>query len=107
MDRVSLPEFPVDDATLDLLWQAIYPGPEATSSSVWDFLSLMSEMGGSDTSAVEKVVDDGSDGGASIKVMRDPHYHDHDVLSSLITEVRRLRGLLADIEKETHDPAPQ
>lgn len=94
---MSLPPFPVDDATLDLLWAAMYPrengDPNAESSSVWSVLKLMSEMGGSDTDAVEDVCDDGSDGGAQIVVMRDPQYHDHDVLTSLITEVRRLRAV--------------
>lgn len=87
----QLPPFPVDTATLDLLWDALNPGPEAESSSVWPLLTMLSQMGGSDTTAVSEVVDDGSDGGAPIVVMRDQHYHDHDVLAALITEVRNLR----------------
>jgi hypothetical protein len=86
---VNLPPFPVDDATLDLLWAAMYPrehgDPNAESSSVWSVLKLMSEMAGSDTEAVESEVD-------GIRMMRDPQYHDHDVYTSLITEVRRLRA---------------
>lgn len=99
---VRLPPFPVDDATLDLLWAAMYPrengDPNATTSGVWPLLTFMSQMAGSDTSAVEEVLDDGSDGGASIAMMRDPQYHDHDVLTSLITEVRRLRAEAVEAE---------
>lgn len=97
---VHLPPFPVDDQTLDLLDAALHPrehgDPEATQSGVWPLLQFMSQMAGSDTDAVEEVHDDGSDGGASIVTMRDPQYHDHDVLTSLIAEVRRLRATLAE-----------
>jgi hypothetical protein len=86
---VNLPPFPVDPATLDLLDLALDPrshgDPDAETSSVWDLLRLMSEMAGSDTTAVAEQVCDG------IVVMRDPHYHDHDVLKALIAEIRRLR----------------
>jgi hypothetical protein len=90
---VQLPPFPVDDSTLDLLSAALDPwahgDPEAKSSSVWDLLKMMSEMAGSDTTAVEETTESG------MHVMRDPHYHDHDVLKALIAEVRRLRVELA------------
>lgn len=90
---VELPPFPVDDSTLDLLSTAVDPwgngDPEATTSSVWDLLKLMSEMAGSDTTAVEEVVSEG------VVVMRDPLYHEHDVIRALIGEVRRLRTELA------------
>ncbi|MGE5829657.1 MAG: hypothetical protein ACM30G_15055 [Micromonosporaceae bacterium] len=93
---VQLPPFPVDDATLGLLEAALDPhghgDPDAKSTSVWDVLRLYSELGGSDTTAVAEVHDDGSDGGARIVTMRDPHYHDNDVLASMIAEVRRLRS---------------
>ena len=96
---MTLPPFPVDDATLDMLMAAINPrehgDPEATSSSVWPLLTMLSRLGGSDTDAVAEVHDDGSDGGASIVTMRDPHYHDHAVYVALIEEIRRLRALLA------------
>lgn len=73
----ELPPFPVDDQTLDLLEAAMNPrehgDPEAVSSSVWPLLEFMSQLGGSDTRA-------------------DPQYHDHDVITALIAEVRRLRG---------------
>lgn len=92
----DLPPFPVDDATLDLLEAAMNPwehgDPEATQSSVWPLLKMLSQLGGSDTEAVEEVVDDGSDGGARTVVMRDPQYHEHNVIEALIAEVRRLRG---------------
>lgn len=91
----EFPPFPVDDATLDLLMAAIDPwghgDPDAMQSGVWEFLTMMSQLGGSDTEAVSEVHDDGSDGGARIVSMRDPHYHDHDVIRSLIGEIRRLR----------------
>lgn len=93
---MTLPPFPVDDATLDLLTAALNPrehgDPEAASSSVWPLLTMLSQLGGSDTDAVAEVVDDGSDGGARVVVMRDPEYHEHDVLAALIAEVRRLRA---------------
>ena len=82
---MSLPPFPVDDATLDLLWSAMYPGPEAEKSSVWPLLRLMSELGGSDVDAVESEHD-------GIRYLRDQQYTDHDVIEALITEVRRLRA---------------
>lgn len=92
---MTLPPFPVDDATLDMLMAAIDPwnhgNPDATSSSVWPLLDMMSRLGGSDPRAVEEVLDDGSDGGAQVLMMRDPAYHDNDVYTALIGEVRRLR----------------
>jgi hypothetical protein len=93
---VSLPPFPVDDATLDLLMAAVDPwshgDADATCSSVAHFLEFMSQLGGSDTREVEEILDDGSDGGASIVVMRDPVYHEHSVIAALVDEVRRLRA---------------
>jgi hypothetical protein len=101
----QLPPFPVDDGTLDMLWLALHPGPEANKTSLWDFLDLMSEMGGSDIRAVEQVLDDGSDGGPQTVLMRDQHYHDHDVLSALIEEVRRLRADREDLLKMVRETA--
>lgn len=93
---MSLPPFPVDDATLDMLMAAIDPrshgDPDAEQSSVFDFLEFMSQMGGSDTKAVAEVHDDGSDGGPVIQSMRDQHYHVNNVLEALVGEIRRLRG---------------
>jgi hypothetical protein len=90
---MSLPPFPVDDATLDLCWSALHPDPEVfASSGVGEFLQFMSEMAGSDVKAVEEVIDDGSDGGAEIHMMRDPQYHHNDLIAALIDEIRRLRA---------------
>jgi len=92
----SLPPFPVDDATLDMLMAAIDPrghgDPDAETSNVGSFLDFMSQLGGSDTKAIAEVIDDGSDGGAAIHMMRDQSYHTNDVLQALIAEIRRLRG---------------
>jgi len=45
----------------------------------------MSELGGSDTEAVESIED-------GIHMMRDPQYHEHDIIGALIEEIRRLRS---------------
>lgn len=87
-----LPPFPVDAATLDMLWLAIHPGPGAESTSVSDLLRLYEELGGSDPTAVAEVIDE------HIVVMRDAGYHTNDVISALIIEVLRLRA-----EQETAD----
>ncbi len=103
-DENVLPPFPVDDETLNMLSMALDPGPEADRTSVNEFLELMSQMGGSDTTAVAEVIhDDPRDEdpyesrgdqpnmGLEIHVMRDQQYHEHDVLRALIAEVRNLR----------------
>jgi hypothetical protein len=96
---VDLPTFPVDDATLDLLARAIDPWShgdrEATTSSVWPLLQMMSEMAGADVNAIEYVTRSG------IRMMRDPMYHDHDVMKALIIEIRRLRAALRDAQENT------
>lgn len=103
---VQLPPFPVDEGTLDLLMAAMFPrehgDPDAEQSSVGNFLIFMSELGGSDTRAVEEVVDDGSDGRPAMHVMRDPQYHEHSVLEALVLEVRRLRAL---VDPSMREPA--
>lgn len=82
---MTLPPFPVDDSTLDLLWSAIHPDPDvAERSSVTDVCTMLSEMAGSDRSAVEESYGD-------TDIMRDPAYHPNDVIAALIEEVRRLR----------------
>ena len=85
---MTLPPFPVDDLTLDLLGAALDPrghGDEsAERTCVGDFLRFMSELGGSDTEAVESIED-------GIHMMRDPQYHEHDIIGALIEEIRRLR----------------
>ena len=55
---MSLPEFPTDEGTLDMLMLAIDGGEGSTRSSVSDFLDMMSAMGGSDTTAVSEVIHD-------------------------------------------------
>lgn len=93
---VTLPPFPVDDATLALLEAAIDPWghghPEAERSSLWDLLDVMSELGGSDLTAVESVDDAGDDNQPRAVTMRDPRYTDHCVIQALVAEVRRLRA---------------
>lgn len=83
---MSLPPFPVDDTTLDLIDKAINPGPEAERSSLWDLCELYSQLGGSDTTAVEGITGD-------VQTMRDPAYSHMDIIDVLVREVRRLRAL--------------
>lgn len=89
---MSLPPFPVDDGTLDLLWSALGHEPNAQRTSVSEFLELMSQLGGSDTTAVESVED-------GIHLMRDPQYHVNDALAALVVEIRRLRSADTNQEK--------
>ena len=106
---MSIPPFPTDPSTLDLLWIALNPAEnEAERTSVSDYLDFMSRMAGSDPDAVESIERHGGldnlaedliadDPGAyEIHIMRDPIYHEHDVIRSLITEVRNLRAELDD-----------
>lgn len=79
-----MPEFPVDDATLDLVWNALHPGPDAERSSIFDLCELYSQLAGSDVEAITEETDDTVE-------LRDPQYHPHDIISALIVEVRRLR----------------
>lgn len=80
----TLPPFPTDPATLDLIERAINPGLDAERSSVGDLCQMYSEMAGSDLDAVESEED-------GICTMRDPVYHHNDVIEALVVEVRRLR----------------
>lgn len=70
----SLPPFPVDDQTLDLLWQALHPDPDAERSSVTDLCDLYSDMAGGQV-----------------------RYHPNDILAEMVTEVRRRRACDAHI----------
>lgn len=94
----TLPPFPTDDTTLSLLMAAMDPrghgDPEATQSSVWPLLEMLSELGGSDTRAVA----DDESGGDTV-MMRDPQYSEHDVITALVHEIRRLR--LYPIRRDT------
>ncbi len=93
-----LPPLPVDDVALDLYWSALHPGPEADRSSLFEVLDLYSRLAGSDPDAIEEVIEEGRPGDGidaevpAIHVMRDPQYHEHDLVSALIEEIRRLRG---------------
>lgn len=97
----SLPPFPVDNATIDLLWAALHPwetNPNAERTSLFDFLEFMSQLGGSDTSAVESFIDSNGKerptdlaNDNDIRMMRDPQYSESSVISALIEEIRRLR----------------
>ena len=89
-DGHRLPPFPVDEGTLDLLMHALHPGPDAERTSLWDFLSFMSEMGGSD---VQAAVDESDDG--TSRTLRDQQYSDHCLIDALVAEIRRLREELA------------
>ena len=100
-----LPPFPTDETTLGMIMLALDPGPEAERTSLNDLLELMSQLGGSDTDAVESVEMVGgltgiaedliADDSGMIEIhhMRDPCYHEHDVIRALIAEVRRLRNV--------------
>jgi len=89
---MTLPPFPVDDQTLDLLWLAINPGPEAERSSLYDFANFFSELGGSDTAALEEEDLTGEVvSGEVVSVYRDPTYTPHCIIGALIEEIRRLR----------------
>lgn len=86
-----LPPFPVDDATLDMLLAAIDPRshgqPDAEQSNVLDFLQFMSQMGGSETHAINEELT------TDVTALRDPQYDRDDVIVALVAEVRRLRGV--------------
>lgn len=77
---MNLPPFPVDDATLELLSDALHPSPEVERTSLWDFLSMMSQLGGSD---IQAEVEDG--------ILRDAQYTDQDVILALIGEIKRVK----------------
>jgi hypothetical protein len=82
---VTLPPFPVDDQTLDLLTAAINGARiEGGRSSIGDLCQLYSELGGSDPDAVEAEED-------GIAILRDPQYHPNDIIAALVAEVRELR----------------
>ena len=103
----DLPGFPVDDATLDLLWTALHPGEGAERTSLDDLLTLMSQLGGSDPTAVAstEVIPHPFIPGESVEVnvMRDAAYHPNDVIAALITEVRWLRRRVADQISFAHE----
>lgn len=84
----TLPPFPVDDQTLGLLWTAIHPDPGAVRCSLYELCDLMSELGGSNLTAGETSMV----GGVEFVAIDDPLYTPEDIITELITEIRRLRG---------------
>lgn len=70
-----MPPFPVDPQTLDLIEMAIRPGPEAERSSLGDLCVLMTALAAHPDVDSEALAE----------------YHPHDIIASLVDEVRRLR----------------
>lgn len=83
---MTLPPFPVDDMSLDLLAQAVGIDPGAERSSLHATLDMLSTLGGADLNAVEEEHRD-------IQVMRDAAYSVNDCIAALIEEIRRLRWI--------------
>lgn len=84
---MTLPPFPLDEQTLQLLDHALDPwdhGDPAAVSSLGGFLEVVSAIAGSDTAAVEP-----ADG--PVTVLSGPRYSDHDLIRALVAEVRALR----------------
>ncbi len=71
---MTLPPFPVDSQTLDLIAAAVRPGPDAERSSLADLCTLITQLSGT--------------------TEPDVSYHHNDVIAALVDEVRRLRALL-------------
>lgn len=106
---MNLPEFPTDEGTLDMIMIALDPGPEAMRTSLSDLLELMSEMGGSDPRAVESIERIGGlpgiaedliaddEGAYEVHIMRDPVYHEHDVIRALVKALREERSQVEDV----------
>lgn len=80
-----MPPIPLDDGTLGLLEDALRIDEEAKSTSLYPFLDMISQLAGSDITAVAEEVD-------GITVLRDPQYSTHDLIRELVAEVRRLRA---------------
>lgn len=78
-------EFPTDNVTLDLLWTALHPGPDAERTSVGDLLDLLSDMHFGPLGEPEELADD-------IAYRPGTRWSTHDVIAALVTEVRRLRA---------------
>lgn len=75
----TLPSFPTDDMTLSALEHAL-----TSSYTVTDLLDFLAGCVGEDPN--EEWID------AGIVYDTRIHYHEHDVIRALITEIRRLRG---------------
>jgi hypothetical protein len=102
---MTLPPFPTDPASLSMLRDAITITEGSERTSLDDLLVLMSRMGGSDPDAVESygVMPDplNPDESVSVAYMRDPSYHPHDVIRSLIDLIERVRDAVTE---DRHPP---
>lgn len=83
---VTLPSFPVDPVTLDLVWDALHPTPDTPHTTLGHTLEVLSMLGGSDPTAVVDV--DGP-----VRHLRDAQYAPADVIRALITEIRHHRHI--------------
>jgi hypothetical protein len=91
---MTLPPFPTDDTTLDLIEQAIKPGVHNERTSLLDLCEMYASLAGADPAATDGVI--GSIRGEPVMLMRDPSYFEHDIIEALIGEVRRLRKATRD-----------
>lgn len=83
----GLPDFPVDNETLDLLLAALDAPADSDGKfmGIWGVLDMLAGIDPDDRSQLERIDDD-------IVYDPRPHYHEHDVVRALIAEVFRLRG---------------
>jgi hypothetical protein len=85
MSATSLPPFPVDDGTLDLLEAAITTANADGASSLFTTLDLLAGINPDEDDAhLTKI-------GENIYEDDRIHYSPHDCILALIAEVRRLR----------------
>jgi hypothetical protein len=94
---MSLPPFPVDDSSLDLLLGGVTIQDGAERTSLQETLDMLSMLGGSDP---KNIADEGyignpfgPAGGDPIPYVElaDQFYSVNDAIAALIAEVRRLR----------------
>lgn len=100
----ELPDFPVDDSTLDLLLGAVTIEEGAQRTSLHETLDMISMLGGSDPS---NVADEGfmesplGDGSVVPYVeLADQFYSVNDAIRALIAEIRGLRAAAVRTERE-------
>lgn len=89
MAEVEAAPFPVDDETLILIDQAL-DGTATGRTSMTELLELLS--GYDPTKVVPLVDEDGYEVPDWTEYVGGFIYHEHDVIRSLMAEVRRLRG---------------
>lgn len=80
---MTLPPFPTDASTLDLVDSAL-SADRTGSTSLGALLDILSACGGSDVSAT-------ADEETGVLMVRGPVYSADDVIRALVAEVRRLR----------------